>query len=214
MIRAVVLDFDGVLLDSVGIKTNAFARLFEDKGPTVVQQVVNYHLAHGGISRFRKFAYIYANILNAALSETESSQLGDRFSALVFDEVTKAAWIPGALEFLRDSHKRYLLFVASGTPEEELQQIVRQRGLEQYFLGAFGSPATKTEILTKIATENRLDRSEIIFVGDTTTDFQAAADSGVGFIGIAGDSVSPFPESTNVLVDLRKLGEAIVEMSG
>jgi len=81
-----------------------------------VQQVVDYHLANGGVSRFRKFAYIYTNILGEELPDAESIRLGERFRALAFDEVSKAAWIPGVLEFLRDYHKRYLLFVASGTP--------------------------------------------------------------------------------------------------
>jgi HAD superfamily hydrolase (TIGR01549 family) len=204
MVRAVVLDFDGVVLDSVGIKTKAFARLFEDKGPAVVRQVVNYHLANGGISRFRKFAHIYTNILGEPLSEEESNRLGDRFSALAFDEIVKAAWIPGAPEFLRNYYQRYLLFVASGTPHEELQQILRQRGIEQYFIGAFGSPMTKAEIVSNIIAENRLEKAETLFVGDAMTDFQAAMESGVGFIGIARDSTSPI-----VLPDLRNLVEAI-----
>ena len=209
MIRAVVLDFDGVVLDSVGIKTKAFSRLFEDKGPGVVKQVVDYHLANGGISRFKKFAHIYTNILGEALSKAESSRLGHRFSVLAFDEIVKAAWIPGALEFLRNYYQRYLLFVASGTPHEELQQIIRLRGLDRYFVGAFGSPATKTKILNRIVTENRLKKTETLFVGDAMTDFQAAMESGVRFIGIASESAPPFPAPTKVLVDLCKLGEAI-----
>jgi phosphoglycolate phosphatase-like HAD superfamily hydrolase len=211
MVRAVVLDFDGVILDSVGIKTKAFARLFEDKGAAVVQQVVDYHLANGGVSRFRKFAHIYANILGEELPEAESIRLGERFRALAFDEVSKAAWIPGVLEFLHDYHKRYLLFVASGTPQDELQQIIRRRELEQYFVGAFGSPATKAEILNRIVAENRLEKAEMVFVGDTMTDFHAAMESGVKFIGIAPDSGSPFPISAKVLPDLRRLAEAIGE---
>jgi phosphoglycolate phosphatase-like HAD superfamily hydrolase len=145
------------------------------------------------------------------LPEAESIRLGERFRALAFVEVSKAAWIPGVLEFLRDYHKRYLLFVASGTPQDELHQIIRRRELEQYFIGAFGSPATKGEILNRIVSENRLEKAEMVFVGDTMTDFHAAMESGVKFIGIAPDSGSPFPISAKVLRDLRRLAEAIGE---
>ena len=209
MIRAVVFDFDGVILDSVGVKTKAFARLFEDKGAAVVQQVVAYHLAHGGISRFRKFAHIYANILGEPLSEAESQRLGENFTSLAFAEILRADWIPGALEFLRDYHKRYLFFVASGTPEQELQQIIRHRELEPYFIGAFGSPTNKTQILNNIAADNRLKSSEMVFVGDTMTDFQAAQESGINFIGVASEPTSPFPAFAKVIVDLRGLSQAI-----
>ncbi len=98
MIRAIIFDFDGVILDSVEIKTRAFARLFEAHGPEVVRQAVGHHLAHGGISRFRNFQHIHEDILHRPLSEAESQQLGERFSELVFDEVVKAAWIPGVPE--------------------------------------------------------------------------------------------------------------------
>ena len=44
MIRSIVFDFDGVLVDSVNIKTEAFARLFDHEGPEVLEKVVAYHL--------------------------------------------------------------------------------------------------------------------------------------------------------------------------
>jgi HAD superfamily hydrolase (TIGR01549 family) len=205
MIRAVVLDFDGVILDSVGIKTKAFARLFEDKGPAVVQQVVDYHLANGGMSRFRKFAHIYTNILGEALSETESQRIGEHFSSLVFDEVVKAEWVPGARDFLKENYGRYALFVASGTPQEELERIIQLRKIDKMFAGVFGSPATKEEIIRCVLVEHRLKNSEVVFIGDAMTDFCAAGTSKVNFVGIAGGSVSPFPLGTVVLPDLTRL---------
>src|SRR5687768_6679568 len=42
---AVVLDFDGVLVESVDVKTRAFARLYSRYGSDVEAEVVAYHLA-------------------------------------------------------------------------------------------------------------------------------------------------------------------------
>ena len=181
MIRAIIFDFDGVILDSVDIKTKAFARLFEEHGPEVVEQVVADHLAQCGISRFRKFAHIYENILHRPMPDGESERLGEKFSALVFDEVVKAAWIPGAVEFLREHHTRYQCFVASGTP------------------------ATKEEITRRIFAEQGLESSEALFVGDALTDFNAAKACDVRFVGITSGSSDPFPPGTKVLPDLRGL---------
>ena len=205
MIRAIIFDFDGVILDSVDIKTKAFARLFEEHGSEVVEQVVAYHLAQCGVSRFRKFAHIYAHILHRPMPEGESERLGEKFSALVFDEVVKAAWIPGALEFLRDHHTRYQCFVASGTPQDELARIVRLRGLERYFTGVFGTPATKEEITRGIFARHGFEAGEAIFVGDALTDCHAAKACAVRFVGIAPDGPGPFPAGTTVLPDLRGL---------
>ena len=205
MIRAIIFDFDGVILDSVDIKTRAFARLFEEHGPDVQRQVVEHHVAHGGVSRFRKFAHIYENILRRPMPEGESERLGERFSELVFDEVVKAAWIPGAPEFLAQYHTRYRCFVASGTPQEELERIVRLRDLEGCFAGVFGTPATKEEITRAIFAKEGLQSSEALFVGDALTDFNAAKACGVRFVGIASGGGDPFPAGTVVLPDLRGL---------
>ena len=209
MIRAIVFDFDGVILDSVDIKTKAFARLFEEHGPDVQRQVVEHHLAHGGVSRFRKFAHIYEHILRRPMPEGESERLGERFSDLVFDEVVKAAWIPGAPEFLEKNHARYRCFVASGTPQEELARIVHLRDLEKYFTGVFGTPATKEQITRRIFAEHGLESSEVVFIGDAMTDFDAARVCEVGFVGIAADGNGPFPAGTRVLPDLRDLAQVL-----
>ena len=209
MIRAIIFDFDGVILDSVDIKTKAFARLFEEHGPQVVQQVVAHHLAHGGVSRFRKFQHIYENILHLPMPEGESERLGGRFSDLVFDEVVKAAWIPGAPEFLESHHASHRCFIASGTPQDELRQIVKLRDLEKYFLGIFGSPTTKEEITRGILEREGLQTGEVLFVGDALTDFSAANACAVSFVGIASGGSNPFPAGTRVMPDLRGLADAI-----
>lgn len=209
MIRAIIFDFDGVILNSVDIKTKAFARLFEEHGPEVVEQVVAHHLAQCGISRFRKFAHIYEHILLRPMPEGESERLGEKFSALVFDEVVKAAWIPGAVEFLRDHHTRYQCFVASGTPEDELVRIVRLRDLERYFAGVFGTPATKEEITRRIFAEHGLKCDNVLFIGDALTDFHAANACEVRFVGIASGGSAPFPPGTEVLPDLRGLADLL-----
>ena len=56
-IHAIVFDFDGVLAESVDIKTRAFALLFRDEGEEVVRKVIDFHLKNGGVSRFEKIKF-------------------------------------------------------------------------------------------------------------------------------------------------------------
>ncbi len=210
--RAIIFDFDGVILDSVDIKTRAFARLFAQHGPEVERQAVEHHLAHGGISRFRKFQHIYENILHLPLSAGESEKLGEKFSTLVFDEVVKAAWIPGTPEFLLEHDGLYRCFVASGTPEEELVRIVELRQLTRHFAGIYGTPATKQQIARRILAEHGFEKEEVVFIGDAMTDYTAAKECGLHFIGVAADGLGPFPTGTRVLPDLRGLAAALVAM--
>jgi len=69
MIKAIIFDFDGVLVESVDIKTKAFAGLFEHEGDSIVRRVVAYHIKNAGVSRFEKFRHIYKEMLDRELTE-------------------------------------------------------------------------------------------------------------------------------------------------
>jgi phosphoglycolate phosphatase-like HAD superfamily hydrolase len=211
MIRAAVFDFDGVVLESVEIKTIAFRRLFEDHPEG--ERIVPYHRANGGISRFRKFQWFYEEVRGEQLSEAESARLGARFSELVLDEVRRCAFVPGARELLERLAPRLPLFVASGTPEDELRGIVEHRGLDGLFAGVYGTPPTKAEILHRIMAERDLAPSELVFVGDAMSDFSGAAGAGVPFVGrVYEGEPSPFPEGTFTVRDLAELDARWTEL--
>ena len=53
----IILDFDGVILESVSVKTEAFRTLFSFV-PKHVDEIVQFHIDNGGMSRFDKFRYI------------------------------------------------------------------------------------------------------------------------------------------------------------
>ena len=187
-IKAIIFDFDGVLVESVDVKTRAFARIFEDEGVEVVKKVIDFHLMNGGLSRIRKFRYYYEEILKCSLSEDKLSELCNTFSQLVIDEVINSPYVNGAKEFLEKYHCDIDLYVASGTPEGELREIVRCREMDVYFKDIYGSPRQKGEIANSILQENGYNSSEVIFIGDSITDLNGAQDAGIGFIGRVADS--------------------------
>lgn len=207
-LQAVFWDFDGVILDSVHVKTKAFVRMFSKYGKEVEQAVLEYHLSNGGISRFEKFRHYYNNLLNRPISDIELKELGDEFSTLVMEEVLNASFIPGALATLDKLLVRGIpAFVVSGTPEEEVRHIVKERNLSQYFVEVYGSPRKKVEIITDILTRKAYDASRCVFLGDAMTDYEAARESGVNFVGIINDQeICCFPVGTNTLkfIDLKE----------
>ena len=188
MIRGIAFDFDGVLVESVDVKTKAYARLFEEYGEGVVSRVVDYHLTNGGVSRFVKFRVIYSEILNKPLSEKKFQSLCDEFSNIVVDEVVAAPWVEGAREFLENNKNRYLFFIVSGTPQDELESIIRRREMDQYFCEVLVSPKNKETLLKGALSRLKLFPEETVFVGDAETDWNAAKDLGVTFLWRRGDS--------------------------
>ncbi len=182
MISTIILDFDGVILESVSVKTEAFRTLFSFT-PQHVDEIVQFHLDNGGMSRFDKFHYIYKNILKEDLTQKKFEELSEKFAAIVFKEVIKAPFVPGAQEFLETYHSKIPLYVVSATPEEELVQIIQKRGVSHYFKKVFGAPRKKTECISDIVKLTGSPPDSVIFVGDATNDFEASQATGVRFIG-------------------------------
>ncbi len=179
--KAIFFDFDGVILESADIKTEAFIELFTSH-PEHLPAIKEYHLQNLGVSRFKKFDWIYQNLFNHTLSEEEMAALGDAFSKIVFDKVVQSPFVPGAQELLEFAHKNILCFVASGTPEEELKQIVIQRKLYGYFREVCGTPRTKSQIVTELSSKYNLMPDQCWFIGDANTDHEAAKATGLSFI--------------------------------
>jgi len=195
--EAVFFDFDGVILDSVDVKTKAFAKMFRKYGPEVEKKVVEYHLANGGVSRFDKFRYYYENILKISVTEEQIQSLATRFSALVVDKVISSPFIPGALETLEYlKHNSMPAYIVSGTPDNEIKEIVIRKDLVGFFDELHGSPKKKWEITADIIARKRYHPGRCIFVGDAMSDYEAAQENHTLFIGIVPEnSTSPFPEN-------------------
>lgn len=210
MIRAIIFDFDGVLIESAGIKTEAFRRLFS-KWNDKVDEIVRYHIKNMGISRYVKFKYFYENIINEPYSDKIEAELGARFSEIVLAEIKKAPFVNGTKEFLEQDYQKYLLFIASGTPQEELGDIVSFRGLDKYFNGVYGTPATKTEIVEMILKRNYLERNQVVFVGDAESDKMAAGESGIPFILRTTSDNGDIPNLYKIR-DLTQLNDIIMEI--
>ena len=211
MLKLIVLDFDGVIVESTDIKTEAFRRLFS-RYPEHVDEIVEYHKKHMGVSRYEKFSYIFKNILKRPLSEEKKAELGRDFSALVVEEIKRCPLVPGAQDFLEKYSKKVKLFIASSTPEEELRHLVEARGLQKYFQGAYGAPSKKSEIAARLVKKEGVKKEETLLVGDSAVDLAEAEKAGILFVGrVVNSAENPFPRGVKIIGDLNELG-TIVEV--
>jgi HAD superfamily hydrolase (TIGR01549 family) len=210
MIKAIFFDFDGVIAESVNVKTEAFAQLFKEYGPETVEKVVDHHLAHGGVSRFEKIRHYHKEYLGNFIDEDELSEWCRRFSDLVLEKVISSPYVPGALELLEDCHKQYSCFIITGTPQEEIELIVSRRGLREYFVALHGSPRTKIEIVREVMLSHDLHPEDVIYLGDAMTDYNAAKEAKIRFIGRSpAGQPNPFPPDVYVVSDLKNLHDLL-----
>jgi len=199
LIKAIIFDFDGVIVESVDIKTKAFAKLFCHEGPAVAEAVVEYHLQNSGVSRFDKFAYIYNNILHRRITEAIFNDLCNKFSQLVVNEVINAPYVEGAEEFLKEYVKEYKFFVVSATPQEEIESIIEKRGMSGCFSTVYGAPGKKTDLVRKIIKDNSLTSRELIYIGDALSDYEAAKENSVEFIARINNNSHLFDDKLSCL---------------
>ena len=204
--EAIIFDFDGVLVDSVNVKTNAFRDLYRQESREIQKAVVDFHLDHGGLSRFEKIHHYETVLLGRDANKDILDSLAGQFADLVKDAVITAEVIPGAEEILEQFAGQMPLFVASGTPEVELIEIVERRGWSGYFRQLRGSPTHKSVLVAEILNSHGLKAQDCLMIGDAMTDYSAAHENGLQFIGITdSQGQHPFPDGTIVHDDLRPL---------
>jgi phosphoglycolate phosphatase-like HAD superfamily hydrolase len=193
--QAFFFDFDGVLADSVEVKTRAFAQLFAPFGPKVEAKVVDHHRRHSGVTRVEKFRHYYQEFLGRPLDEAGMADLCSRFARLVVGEVVAAPEIFGAEAFLRRWAARLPCFVVSATPEEEIREIVKLRNWAGYFREVMGAPRSKRENLEILLGRHQLMTGRCLFFGDAESDYRAAQACSVQFLGILPDQQAPLLKS-------------------
>jgi len=182
-IKALIFDFDGVIADSVDVKTKAFAAIYSQYGNAVVQKVIEHHEANGGISRFEKFRLYHKDFVGEAIDDEQIDKLARQFSDLVLQKIVEAPYVKGAYEYLSTNYRRFNFFISTGTPTDEIKIILERRKLSPYFKEVYGSPEKKEDHVREIIYKNHFSKNEVIFIGDAITDRDAAKRNGIVFIG-------------------------------
>ena len=196
--EAVIFDFDGVIADTIFVKSRAFRSLFSRFGRDIEERAHDYYLSTGGISRYEKLKYLYKTFFNKTLSEEELKNLGNAFSRAVVGKVVAAREMPGARDTLANLNEKGIpAFLSSGTPHEELRSIIHKRGIAHYFKEIHGSPPGKTEITQDILFRYGFSPEKCLFVGDAMADYHAAQENNMQFLGIVPKGTpSLFPKDT------------------
>jgi phosphoglycolate phosphatase-like HAD superfamily hydrolase len=182
-LKAIIFDYDGIIAESVQVKTKAFAQIYSSFGKEVVNKVINHHEANGGVSRFEKFKIYHKSFLDKDLSQHQLNQLTEKFSNLVLEKVIASRYVEGVFDFINLNYKDFKFFISTGTPKNEIDIILKRKKLNKYFVEAFGSPEKKDVHVRKILKKYNLSQNEVIFIGDALSDRNAAKNNNINFIG-------------------------------
>jgi phosphoglycolate phosphatase-like HAD superfamily hydrolase len=188
-LKALILDFDGVILESNDLKTQAFVSVF-NRFPEHADAMMAYHRAHVSDTRFVKFRHLVHERLGRPDDEALVQELADAFSRETRRLLATCPLVPGAEAFLQAASARVPVYLASVTPQAELEDLLEARHLRRYFTKVYGCPPwTKASAVGDILA-GLGGPAHVLFIGDSAGDQRAAAANSVEFL--ARDSGLPF----------------------
>ena len=186
----IIFDCDGVLLDSNSLKTNAFREAVISYGEAAAQRLVDYHIHHGGISRYENFRWFFSEEINLPDAEVATKSAITKFSYSVKSSLPKCQVADG-LEFLKSASGYTAWYIVSGSDQEELKHFMEDANLSPLFDGGiFGSPDTKHDIFSRLIPNAGRDAQNIYF-GDSALDHIVAKDFGCDFVFVSKWSELP-----------------------
>ena len=213
MLKAIIFDFDGVILDTNGIKENAFFELFPEKFASIAHPVIKK-------SERQSRKIVIRNCVEEIEKETGTLPQGydyylDKYTDMTQNKVLDSPEIQGATAALDLLSKKYSLFVLTATPDAQIEEIIEARGYTQ-FTKVYGSDSgSKPEVARILLAENNLKSEEVIYIGDGWNNLACAKELEFVFIGIINhlNDFATNPRVLHKLEDLQKLPDLIEEIS-
>ena len=198
LIRAVLFDWDGTLVNSLDIKIHNAGKLFHEHKGLPAEKVEAAYRAHSGIPRRQLFDAILADLGQPPFGDAEFASLSRSFSEKnmqALKDGSQPDLLPAttfqALEKLL--HTGCLLYVSSSADTDEVREIAGSLGLADIFNRSggeiFGSRpgfSKGSQHVAHICSSQKLGVDELVFVGDDPADIRLGHEAGVYTVAKAG----------------------------
>jgi phosphoglycolate phosphatase-like HAD superfamily hydrolase len=177
-------DFDGVILDSHEIREAAFRNIFSDIPKHLVDRLIIYHRNHGGISRYAKISWFYNNVLGKNCDDELLQKLSHKFSVYSRLHLSNPdLLIIPTINFIKKVHQLCPLHIITGADEAEIINLCRELDILRFFQSVRGSPTPKNILLAQELANWSYTPEQVIMIGDSITDYNAAYENDVEFYG-------------------------------
>ena len=184
MIKNILWDFDGVILDSMPVREYGFREIFKEYDADLVVKLLKFHNENGGLSRYVKIRYFYEELLKQNISDDEVNILAEKFSQIMKKElVNKKYLISETVTFISQNYQNYNFHIVSGSDGKELKYLCKELEISKYFKTIYGSPTSKNKLVKNVLLENIYNENETILIGDSKNDYDAAKINNLDFYG-------------------------------
>ena len=200
-------DFDGTLYLTNEIKKKVFFLIASkfDNGETIMKRILCKYPILDRNEVFDLFSKQYKLSFPEAIP-INPIHLSKRYSKICFSEITQNS-IPRKgmkkiLEFLLE--KNIKCYLISATPLKDLNPIIFNLKLDQYFKSIFGSPISKEDSINFIISKENIPKDKFFYIGDAEEDYEATKLVKCKFIHIS-DNINSNLTNKKPIKDLTNL---------
>lgn len=184
MLKAVLFDMDGVIVDTEPLHRKAYRQMFDDVNINVDEDLYASFTGQSTINICKRLVDHFN--LNETPEELVSLK---RKHYKIFFENDDLGLIDGVLDRIQDYHSNDVkLVVASSASMQGIKQIFERFDLNQYFSAKFSGADLKKskphpEIFIKAAESTGFSKSECLVIEDSTNGIKAAHSAGIYCVG-------------------------------
>ena len=219
MIKNIIFDFDGVIVDSEVLASKAFAKYFSKFDRSIKEE------------QFYKFAGKKTVEVIDLLSAKYKIENKETFTNEIFDIVAEVysrdlKLVDGAKDYISKSNRDH--FIGSNSNKDRIMDGLKLVNLDKIFLSdhvysfdMVERPKPDPDIYLKVLNDNSLNIQETIIIEDSGVGVKAASSAGVRVFGLTAgkhwhsnrDKNELFDNGAlNVFSDYISLGNAIEEL--
>ncbi len=184
--KTIVLDCDGVVLNSNQTKIDAYYNAAKRMGGTEAQAqaLVAYHIKLGSIPRNDKIQYYLTEIAPQTITPELFQQFMDTFTVILEETLMQCEVAPD-LRSLKSVTPNAKWMLMSGGDQTELRTLFPKRDLADLFeLGIYGGPTKKDAHLASLIADGAI-QFPALFIGDSRFDHQASTGAGLDFVFVS-----------------------------
>lgn len=181
MLKAVLFDMDGVIVDTEPLHRKAYHQMFEDVNINVDSTLYESFTGQSTINICKRL------VDHFGLNESPEYLMGlkRKHYKYLFENDDELALIDGVLDLIKDYHSNDItLVVASSASMDGINQIFERFNLNPYFSAKFSGADLKKskphpEIFIKAAESTGYNKSECMVIEDSTNGIKAAHAAGI-----------------------------------
>ncbi|MBY8981470.1 MAG: HAD family hydrolase [Candidatus Lokiarchaeota archaeon] len=200
LLRIIIFDFDGTLLDIRDVLKNSILEVFEEfeietdinlalkEIGSVLESIQGYPIPKIILQTHKIFKFIRSLEHIDFLRKLE---IATKIYTKYLEYEKSAPLFSGVKPLLEKLSKKFDLYIISHSQTKNLIRHLQEKSINKYFKGIFGVdklPSLKPDPTAFEPVFNqyrRIDRNEFLIIGDMPTDIEAGQEAGIWTIGIA-----------------------------